>query len=428
MSTISDKLPPRSSQVVLFQRARSQWYRLFQAALNSLAIASLVIGVRWLGLLQPLELYAYDRLMQLRPGEVKPDPRILVVTVDNSDIKYQEQAGMKYKSSLESLSDPALNKLLDELEKLNPTSIGLDIYRPAGFDSDLSIRLQKDERFFAICKAYSVENNKNYFGTPPPQDIPKQQWGFSDVLLDRDRVVRRHLLSMIPKPTDPCDTDYSLSSLLALHYLSEKKDITAKLTSEGEWQLKNLILKRLNNHNSGYQKLDDRGYQILLNYRFYSSPKTVANSISLQKVLKDGIPPPLLKRMQQPIVLIGTIARGENYDDFFDTPYGKEIPGVFLQAQMVSQIISAVLDERPMLWWWSDLGEALWIWGWSIVGGILVLTSAHRLYLAFNVTGSLIGIFAISLVIFIHGEWIPLIPPVLALVTTTIIVSKTLHL
>ena len=420
----SDKLTPQSSQVVPFQRAKSQWYQLLQVVLNTLAIASLVIGVRWLGILQPLELYAYDRLMQLRPGEGKPDPRILVVTVDNSDIKYQEQEGIKHKSSLESLSDQALDKLLDELEKLNPTTIGLDIYRPEGFDPALSIRLQEDQRFFAICKAFSVENNEDFYGTPPPQKIPKQRWGFSDVLLDKDKVVRRHLLSMISEPTDPCNTKYSLSSLLALHYLSQKQDMAAKLTSEGEWQLKNLILKRLNNHSSGYQKLDDRGYQILLNYRFYSSPKTVANSISLQKVLEEGIPSTLVKRVQQPIVLIGTIARGENYDDFFDTPYGEEIPGVFLQAQMVSQIISAVLDERPLLWWWSNWVEALWIWLWSMVGGILVISITHRSRLVLNLTGSLIGILAISLIIFTHGGWIPLIPPVLALVTTTTIVYK----
>jgi CHASE2 domain-containing sensor protein len=424
LSATSDKLPPQSSQVVPFKRAKSQWYRLLQVVLNSLAIASLAIGVRWLGILQPWELWAYDRLMQLRPGEGQPDPRLLVVTVDNSDIKYQEQKGMKNKSSLESLSDEALNKLLKEIEKLNPTTIGLDIYRPDGFDPALSIRLQEDERFFAICKAFSVENDEDFYGTPPPQEIPKQQLGFSDVLLDRDKVVRRHLLSMMSEPTDPCNTEYSLSSLLALHYLSKQKDIAAKLTSEGEWQLKNLILKRLNNHSSGYQKLDDRGYQILLNYRFYSSPKTVTNSISLQKVLEEGIPSTLVKRVQQPIVFIGTIARGENYDDFFDTPYGEEIPGVFLQAQMVSQIISAVLDERPILWWWNGWIEALWIWVWSMVGGILVISIPHRSRLILNLIGSLIGILAICLVIFTHGGWIPLIPPVLALVATTIIVYK----
>ncbi len=391
----SDQLTLQSGGVVPFQQAKSQQEQLVQVVLNSLAISAIVIGIRWLGILQPLELYAYDNLMQLRSGEGKPDPRILVITVDNSDIKYQEQAKMKEKSSLESLSDNALDKLLNELEKLNPTTIGLDIYRPEGFDSALSIRLQKDEGFFAICKAYSTENNEDLYGTPPPQEIPKQRWGFSDVLLDKDKVVRRYLLSMTSEPTDPCSTEYSFGSLLALHYLSQKQDITAKLTSEGEWQLKNLILKRLSNHSSGYRKLDDRGYQILLNYRFYYSTKTIANSVSLQKVLEEGIPSTLVKKMQQPIVLIGTIAKGERYDDFFDTPYGEEIPGVFLQAQMVSQIISAVLDERPLLWWWSDWVEGIWIWLWSMIAGILVIFTSHRSHLVLSLIGSLIGILAI---------------------------------
>ena len=427
MTVTSDQLRLKSREVVPFQGAKSQQKQLVQVVFNSLAVSAIVIGIRWFGLLQPLELYAYDRLMELRPGEGKPDPHILVVTVDNSDIKYQEQKGMKQKSSLESLSDTALNKLLNELEKLNPTTIGLDIYRPEGFDSSLSIRLQEDENFFAICKAHSVENNEDLYGTPPPQEIPQPRWGFSDVLLDQDKVVRRHLLSMTSEPTDPCSTEYSLSSLLALHYLSQKQNITAQLTPQGEWQLKNLILKRLNNHSSGYQKLDDRGYQILLNYRFYSSAKTVANSISLQKVLEEGIPSTLAKRVQQPIILIGTIARGERYDDFFDTPYRKEIPGVFLQAQMVSQIISAVLDERPLFWWWSDWVEAIWIWVWSMVAGILVIFTTNRSQLVLSLIGSLIGIFAICLVIFTQGGWIPLIPSVLALIATTTIVYKTMN-
>ena len=232
---------------------------------------------------------------------------------------------------------------------------------------------------------------------------------------------------MTSPATDPCNTGYSLSSLLALHYLSQKQDLAAQLTSEGELQLNNLILTRLNNHSSGYQKLDDRGYQIMLNYRFYSSAQTVANSISLQKVLEQGIPSSLVTRVEQPIILIGTIARGESYNDFFDTPYREEIPGVFLQAQMVSQILSTVLDERPILWWWSNWVEGLWVWGWSIIGGISVISTTHRSRLVLNITGSLIGLFAICLVIFTQGGWIPLIPPALTLAATAIITYKIIH-
>ena len=353
--------------------------KIGQVILTSLAIASLVMGIRWFGVLQPLELYAYDRLIQLRSGEAKRDPRLLVVTIDNSDIKYQERENLKDKTALQSLSDKALDELLNKLEELNPTSIGLDIYRPHGFDPIVASRLQNSNNFFAICKT----NNQGVNRTYSVKKLPAQYWGFSDVLLDKDKVVRRHLLTMTPKITDTCNTNYSLSFLLALHYLSQQKNINPKLTPERILQTNpiifeqkdsnNVIFNRLKNHSSGYQNIDDRGEQILLNYRYYSSFEEATYNISLQQILSSGIPPLLKDKLKHPVILIGTTASRENYDDFFNTPYGREIPGVFLQAQMVSQILSKVLDDRPLLWWWSIWSEAIWIYGWSIIGGLLAI-------------------------------------------------------
>jgi CHASE2 domain-containing sensor protein len=85
-------------------------------------------------------------------------------------------------------------------------------------------------------------------------------------------------------------------------------------------------------------------------------------------------------------VIIGVTAPSAS--DYWFTPYTtgqqafqKQIPGVFLQAQMVSQILSAVLDKRPLIWVWDQWSESLWIWGWSIVGGILALRLRSLLHL-----------------------------------------------
>ncbi len=406
--------------------------KLGQVILTSLAIASLVIGIRWFGVLQPLELYAYDRLIQLRSGEAKRDPRLLVVTIDNSDIKYQERENLKDKIALQSLSDKALNKLLNKLEELNPTSIGLDIYRPHGFDSIVANRLQNSNNFFAICKT----NNQDVNRTSSVQKLPAQYWGFSDVLLDKDQVVRRHILTMTPNITDACNTNYSLSFLLALHYLSQQKDINPKLTPEKNLQTNPIIFEQkdsnhvifniLKNHSSGYQNIDDRGVQILLNYRYYSSFEEATYNISLQHILSSGIPPLLRDKLKQPVILIGTTARRENYDDFFNTPYGREIPGVFLQAQMVSQILSKVLDDRPLLWWWSNWSEAIWIYGWSIIGGLLAISITSKSHLLLSIVISLFVIFGICSIVLAYGGWIPLIPPALALLINTFFVDKTI--
>jgi hypothetical protein len=70
---------------------------LFRTALvASVVMTALLMGVRSLGLLQGWELPAYDLLMRSRPDEGL-DKRILVVTVDESDISYQDKKRMEKK-------------------------------------------------------------------------------------------------------------------------------------------------------------------------------------------------------------------------------------------------------------------------------------------------------------------------------------------
>ncbi|HEY9668516.1 MAG TPA: CHAT domain-containing protein, partial [Coleofasciculaceae cyanobacterium] len=65
---------------------QKQWWHRWQRVLvASVAVTSVVMGIRMLGVLQPWELKGFDSLMQLRPAE-KPDPRLLIVQVTASDI------------------------------------------------------------------------------------------------------------------------------------------------------------------------------------------------------------------------------------------------------------------------------------------------------------------------------------------------------
>ncbi|MBE9013467.1 CHAT domain-containing protein, partial [Pseudanabaenaceae cyanobacterium LEGE 13415] len=90
-------------------------------ALSTLLVTGLISGIRWLGWLQPAELQAFDVLMQHRPTE-PPDPRLLIVTVGETDIQKQPQnAG--------SISDETLDRVLGTLEKHGARVIGLDMYR-----------------------------------------------------------------------------------------------------------------------------------------------------------------------------------------------------------------------------------------------------------------------------------------------------------
>ncbi len=117
--------------------------------LTSVAVTGAVWGVRSVGLLQPLELWAFDRSLALRPAETL-DSRLLVVAVSEADIQAQKPGQRRG-----SLSDQTLNQLLQRLEELQPRVIGLDVYRDFPVDSQnsgLKTQLQQNKRLIAICK------------------------------------------------------------------------------------------------------------------------------------------------------------------------------------------------------------------------------------------------------------------------------------
>jgi CHASE2 domain-containing sensor protein len=127
------------------------------------------------------------------------------------------------------------------------------------------------------------------------------------------------------------------------------------------------------------------------------------------------------------IVLIGVTA--STTADRWKTPFSSnappnqnQIPGVFVQAQMVSQILNAVLDRRPLLWWWPEWIEVFWVWGWAVVGGILGLYVRQLIYLGLTGFIGLGVLFGICFVIFTQAGWVPLVPSVLALLMTEIAV------
>ncbi len=378
----------------------------------SVAIAGLVMGVRYVGVLQSLELKAFDQVLRLRPDET-PDPRLLVIAVTEDDVEAQAQEQRRG-----SLSDKALAKLLETLEAYRPQVIGLDIYHDYPVQKDypaLVKRMQQTHNLVSICRVSDPEAKKS--GIAPPPEVSPRRSSFSDIVLDPDNIVRRHLLALTPPPSSPCVADYAFSVQVALHYLASQ-GISLQFTPEGYWQLAKTIIKPLEVHTGAYQKIDAWGHQILLNYRSYRSPKDIAPQITLKEVLAGHLHADTVK---DKIVLIGTTA--ESFRDYSLTPYktnlgsSEEIPGVMLQAQMISQLLSTVLDGRPLLWSWSVWEETIWVWGWSLVGSLLAWYLGRLGYFYLGITVAIACLYGICLIILIQlGGWLPLVPSVLALV------------
>lgn len=383
--------------------------------LASVLITASVLGIRHQGILQTWELQAFDTIMRQRPSE-KLDSRILIVEVTNNDLQLPEQ---QQKTS--SLSDTALNKLLEKLVKLQPRTIGLDIYRDFAVKSnpDLTKKLKTTDNLYVICKV--SDETKNYPGTSPPPEIPLPRLGFSDVVQDEDYILRRHLISMTSaSPASPCKAHSALSTQLAAHYLEQER-IETKYNTDKNLQVGNVVFKRLQPHMGGYQGIDAQGYQILLNYRTYKgSALEIAPKVTLSDVLKDKLK---LEEVKDKIVIIGTTA--QDYRDYLPTPYSKQpgfdqqMPGVIVQAQMVSQIVSAVKDGRPLLSVLPVWGEILWVWSWASVGGVIAWRFGKGIYLVLAVGGAVCVLYVAScLMLFYQGLWIPLIPSALVLIFT----------
>lgn len=396
------------------------WRNLGQVVGVSIAIAFAIMGIRYLGLLQNLELKAYDRLMVSRPVEEKAS-RLLLITIDEADIAYQNEMGMLIRWSL---SDEALFKLFQKLKPYKPRTIGIDLYRDFAVDSDyseLADYFRNDDRLFAPCKIPAPEDGAPD-GIAPPPNIPTSHLGFSDLIVDnRDEVVRRHLLYLNPPPTSVCTADSAFNLKIAQHFLAQQ-DIELNITDDEQIQIGEVKFKSLENHSSGYQNIDASGYQILFNYLAVDSPSDIAEQISLRDVLEDRIAPEIIESLQDRIVLIGVTA--DSLIDVWETPYFRypQIHGIFVQAQAIFQIVSAVLDRRPLIWWWSAKVEMIWVLLWALLGGIFAWLIRSPWYLAAAIAGANFLLSIICFVAMVNAGWIPLIPPALALIMTPLVV------
>ncbi|MDF5726769.1 MAG: CHASE2 domain-containing protein [Rhizonema sp. PD38] len=384
------------------------------ALVISALVTGLIAGVRSLGWMQQWELSAFDSMIRMRPSE-GADERLLVITVTEADIQAQTQ---RQKSSL---SDSTLQQLLQKLSPYKPRAIGLDIYRDFPVDSQypsLATRLRTNNNFIAICQGSGSEQQTT--GISPPPEIPPQRTGFSDVEVDSDLVIRRHLLSMTPDPESNCKSRYSLNFQLARQYLA-KQGIQLHITDSGYLQLGKVVFKPIDFPTGGYQKFSAGGHQILLNYR---SSRQVAQQLTVAQVLNHQINPNWVK---DKIVLIGVDSQSVK-DDFL-TPYSmattpyQEIPGVLLHAHMVSQILSAVLDHRPLLWVLPAWGEILWICGTSLVAGILAVDSRSQLKLVIFISAEFLTLYGCCFVLLLSGGWMPFLPSALGLFLTVISVK-----
>lgn len=402
-----------------FNNSRRQ-YSLWNVLLSTAIVAASVLGLRYLGVFQTTELQIFDQMLRLRSPE-EQDANLVVVEVTENDIQTRSQEPRR---GSKSISDISLAKLLNKLQQYQPRIIGVDIYRDStdpveqSNSFDLTTELSQDN-VVAVCKGKDSKHDPH--GIKPPSGVPQARQGFTDAIADPDGIIRRQILMMAQEPSSFCATPYSLSLQLAARFLFDYKGIEHKFSEDSDYiQFGSTVFKRLKPGRSGgyQQQVDLGGIQILANYRAADFQK-----VSLEDVLSDAITPDLIK---DKVVLIGVTANSNS--DAWTTPYStmqqpyQEVAGVFIQAQMVSQILNAVLEQRTILWVFPFWGDILWICGWSLTGSLIYWRIHLLLAQASALIGTVIILYAVcTVLLLIIGVWVPFIPSAFAIVTSSVI-------
>lgn len=391
------------------KRKALRWFTLLGGGsayllLGGLGIIILVCIARMGGLLEGVELRTLDLFLRWRPSETT-DERITILEITDADI----QALGTYP-----VPDDELTRLLIELRTYNPRVIGLDIFRDIPvinpFQKDTEIARNSNRDLIKLLKdSPDIIVTDKILNSPvsAPPGVPQESVGFADALLDRDGFVRRSLLAA-PSPVDQ-GYRFSLTIQLASRYLAaERLKLDNGIRDPIAMRFGTTELFRLSSDSGGYANQDTGGNPVtLINFRNGEQP---FNKISLSEFMSGEVPEDWLTDR---IVLIGmTAASTKDYLNSAAIASSNPglVPGVEVQAHAVSQIISAVLDKRPILKTWSTPCEYFWI----IVGGLLGTSLIHiqkSIPLSigiFMTLGISLAIGGYSLIF--AGLWIPVCP------------------
>ncbi|MBW4541913.1 MAG: adenylate/guanylate cyclase domain-containing protein [Myxacorys chilensis ATA2-1-KO14] len=414
-----------------------QWRGVLIAAPS---VAGLVVLVRFTGFLQPFEWTSLDQYVRLRPAQ-PADPRIAIVSITEADI---QTYGFP-------LPDKTLAELLIKIKQQQPRAIGLDLYRDLPVGAGYSTLAAVFKSTPNLVGTQKVVGSRG-IGTvaPPPVLDELGQVAANDFVLDSDGTLRRGLLSIAGSCKLTCDgvqEHLSLALALSLLYL-QAEGIQPESTAEGHIKLGQTEFVPFEANDGSYVRAEASGYQILMNYQ----GRDRFEVISMSQVLQGKVAPNLFR---DKAVLIGSTA--ESLNDFFETPYSVRwqqrrhpTPGVELHAELMSQVLSSVLQQRPPIRTWSEMQECLWIIAWAFAGALIVwqqrfalhsvqekqisptgnyfasrlLTpqiQSLKIFLSLLMAGG--GLVVLTYLAFLQSVWIPVVPPFLALTGSAIAVT-----
>ena len=379
---------------------------------NVVFVALLVLAIRSLSLFQSPEFSMLDQFFRMR-GEEALDSRIVIVGIDENDINQGDRWPM---------SDQQLVEVLTQIQQTNPRAIGLDLYRDIPV-SPGTLRLEKfleaNENIIGI---EQLPDQSGRLVAPPPVLEKAKRVGFNNIILDSDQRVRRSFLYWKLDRGQFVRESFSLK--LAKLYLS-KENIYEQPSPRhvSDLKLGRGIFRQFQSNDGHYINADAGAYQVMVNFRGQDLRFT---TLTLQDLMSGDVPAQILR---DKIVLIGTTAT--SLKDFSATPYTHPLvgasslmSGVELQAQFISQILGAALDDRSLLQVWSEPFEIAWISLWSTVGVFTSMTfrGPKRSLVLILILGALVVV--IGYAAFLKGWVIPVIAALAALTGAFAVVTS----
>ena len=380
--------------------------KVLTAAIATILTSVCVLSARQMGVFVLGELAIYDRLANAQP-DLGPDPRLLLVEITENDL---QSLGVNIPD------DRSVATVIENLQQHEPALIGLDLLRnvPHRPGEDLLRKSLEATNIIAITKIGKEVDGEVI---APPSGINPEQISFSDIVVDSDRRVRRALIhnsspdesskgKSIPNTTEPPIS--SLSINLAIGYLEKYKIFPE---NDRILRLGDVTFHPISPTFGGYQNKETVGYEIFMQYR---SQKNIAPRISFKDALDDNLDPDLIKDR---IVLIGMTTASSR--DMFSTIYNTdgnlaEMPRMLVHAQVVSQILSAVIDGEKLPWTLPDWVEIAWIISLTGIGStLMVLTQRGPILIAFGVSGLTVA-YLVSVLCFHAGGWVPVAAPMSA--------------
>lgn len=364
--------------------------------------AGLVLGLRQAGQFEPYELATFDQFMRWRSPDA-PDDRIMVVGVTTQDLQYYSQP----------LSAEVMIDVLAVLDAADPAAIGLAF--PWTENDRLPDLLAMSDRLVVSCQVSPQSPT-----SPLPSTVHRDRLGVVNLPQDLDGVVRRAWIGLVPPSApspmasdrlspcqNPAEPLSSLSVQVATQYL-QRQGVDVISQTNGLIQLGAIALPPLSANAGSYQRTEISGYQLMLNYR---SPDAI-EQVSLTDVLTGQVP---LSRFRDRVVLIGPVLPAAAQ---FATPHShrsrQPMSAVMIHAQATSQLLSAALGQRPLIWFWSNGVEGIWIIVWAGVGGSLASWLQYPRRWAIAAVLSMGVLWGIGFGLFLQAGWIPIIAPATA--------------